>query len=62
MSDVIIRSLAWQSMVIFFIWAPFALAAFVIEHWHHPIAQRWRASVAHPLRARQRHEVAWGHG
>ncbi|MDP2345756.1 MAG: hypothetical protein Q8O67_32735 [Deltaproteobacteria bacterium] len=61
MDEHIIEVLAWQAFAMLLIWVPFALTAFVVEHWSHPTARRWRATLVHPLRAREQRPLAFGH-
>ncbi len=60
MDKTVQLALVWQAFALLLIWVPFALTAFVVEHWQHPLARRWRAHYLHPLRWRREHgALAW---
>ena len=40
--------LAWQGFAILFAWVPFALTAFVVDHWHRPVVRRHRLHAHTP--------------
>lgn len=54
--------LAWQGFAILLVWVPFAVTAFVVEHWNDPVARRWRQRFTSALRPRPREhrQLAWG--
>jgi hypothetical protein len=41
---------AMHVLALMFYWVPFALGAYLMEHWNTEHAQRWRAHLAHPIR------------
>ena len=49
-------------LVLMFYWVPFALGAYLVEHWKEERAQRWRQHLVHPIRTmreiRPRHAAA----
>lgn len=51
MNDFVVEQLFYQALLSFFIWVPFALGALIVEEWGAPLARRWRANLAHPVRA-----------
>jgi hypothetical protein len=56
MSDAIIHSLVFHAALIGFVWAPFAVAAFVVEHVGAALDPAVRGAIAHPVLAwRARH-------
>jgi hypothetical protein len=47
MSD---REVAVNVLILMFYWVPFALTAYVVEHWNEESAQRWSQHLVHPIR------------
>ena len=37
-------------LILMFYWVPFALAAYLVEHWNTERAQHWRQHLVHPIR------------
>ncbi len=44
------REVAVNVLLLMFYWVPFALAAYVSEHWNEERAKRWRQQLIHPIR------------
>lgn len=44
----------WQAaafmLMFMFYWVPFALVAYLTEHWSEESAQSWRRNLVHPIR------------
>lgn len=44
----------WQAaaflLMFMFYWVPFALVAYLTEHWNEESAQSWRRHLVHPIR------------
>lgn len=38
-------------LALLFYWVPFALGAYLVEHWNEEGAQRWRKHLVHPFRS-----------
>jgi hypothetical protein len=51
---------AVHELILLFYWVPFALTAYLVEHWRTESAQLWRKHLAHPLRYRR--ELRSSHG
>jgi type IV secretory pathway TrbD component len=47
-------------LLLMFYWVPFALTAYVVEHWSTERAQSWRQQLVHPIRYRREHRPAHG--
>lgn len=61
MPTPVVEHLVFEMLVCFFIWVPFALGALVVEEWGAPLARRWRANLAHPIRAVRIYRAAHAH-
>ncbi|OGQ15880.1 MAG: hypothetical protein A2138_15245 [Deltaproteobacteria bacterium RBG_16_71_12] len=61
MNAPVVEHLVLEMLICFFIWVPFAVAALVIEQWGAPLARRWRANLAHPVRAVRVYRAAHAH-
>lgn len=54
------RAVAVHVLIFMFYWVPFALTAYLVEHWNEEGAQRWHRHLAHPIRYMR--EIRTTHG
>lgn len=48
-----VESMPIHAVAIMFVWVPFALAAFVVDHWAEEPVLRWRQRLAQPAQRQQ---------